>query len=133
MTEAPLAASTYQLLIHLAATVTVQVGRFGGFTFPAGYFCYTGSARRNLAARVRRHCSRDKRLRWHVDYLLAAEGARVVATRTTCQHECAANAALPGEVLVPGFGSSDCRAGCGSHLKYWGNAPLAADAVWQPV
>lgn len=133
MTEPPSAASTYQLLIFLAATVTVQVGRFGCFTFSAGYYCYTGSARRNLAARVRRHCSRDKRLRWHIDYLLAADGARVVATRTMSQHECAVNAALPGELPILGFGSSDCRAGCGSHLKYWGSAPLAAGAAWQPV
>lgn len=130
--DAP-AASTYQLLIHLTAEATIQIGRLGCFTFPAGYYCYTGSAKRNLAARVRRHCATDKRLRWHVDYLLAAVGARVVATRVTPIEECAANAALPGEVLVPGFGSSDCRAACGSHLKYWGTAPGATSSPWQPV
>ncbi len=114
--------TTYQLWVRLTHPAQVVVGRFGEFSFPAGDYCYTGSARRNLAARVRRHCASDKRLRWHIDYLLAAAGATVLATRTTAEPECAVNAAQYGRVLVPGFGSSDCRAGCGSHLKYCGVA-----------
>lgn len=111
---------TYQLLIALAAPVRIAVGRFGIFDFAAGYYCYTGSARRNLESRVARHLAADKTLRWHVDYLLAAPRARVVAVRRFVEDECTVNARTAGQVPVPGFGASDCHAGCVSHLKYLG-------------
>ena len=34
--------------------------------------------------------------------------------------ECALNQATAGAMPVPGFGASDCKHGCGSHLKYLG-------------
>lgn len=111
---------TYQLLIEITRPVRAQIGRFGKFAFPAGRYIYTGSARRNFAARVARHLRREKTLRWHIDYLLAAPGVRIAGVRRYVEDECAINRATPGEVLVDGFGASDCRAGCGSHLKYLG-------------
>jgi len=33
---------------------------------------------------------------------------------------CASNRAVRGRVVASGFGASDCRAGCGAHLKYLG-------------
>ncbi len=111
---------TYQLLIEVARPVGVTIGRLGGFAFPAGRYIYTGSARRNFEARVARHLRRDKTLRWHIDYLLAAPGVCIAGVRRYVEGECAINQATPGQVLVPGFGASDCRAGCGSHLKYLG-------------
>jgi Uri superfamily endonuclease len=111
---------TYQLLIDLAAPTTVAVGRFGVFAFPAGRYIYTGSARRNFEARIARHLRAEKTLRWHIDYLLAAPGARVAAVKRSRQDECLLNARTAGQVVVAGFGASDCRAGCGSHLKWQG-------------
>ena len=110
-------ARTYQLLIEVAAPVRVAVGRLGEFEFPAGLYCYTGSARRNLEARVRRHLSSMKKLRWHIDYLLAAPGVRIREVKPFREDECRVNRRTPGEIPTPGFGASDCRAGCGSHLK----------------
>ena len=115
----------YRLYIRLSAAVEVMVGRLGTFRFPAGDYVYTGSARRNLDARVARHCrratpERPKPLRWHIDYLLARPEATVVRVERLCADECAANQAVGGVVLVPGFGASDCIAGCGSHLRYLG-------------
>ena len=98
----------------------MHVGALGTFVFPAGRYLYTGSAVRNLEARIARHRARAKRLRWHIDYLLAAPGARVVTVLRSAAAECERNRATRGAVLVPGFGASDCRAGCGSHLKYLG-------------
>ncbi len=118
-------ARTYQLVIELTAPVRLRIGRLGGFDFPAGRYVYTGSARRNLAARVARHLSKSKRLRWHVDYLLASGKARVTGVRLSRRAECTLNRATPGAVLVPRFGASDCRARCGSHLKYLGPPPGA--------
>jgi len=113
----PADARTYQLLIEVSAPVRVCVGRFGTFDFPAGIYCYTGSARRNLEARLRRHLSASKALRWHIDYLLAAPGVRILEVRRHPVAECLINQRTVGAMPVPGFGASDCRAGCGSHLK----------------
>ena len=108
---------TYQLLIEVASPVRVCVGRLGEFLFPAGRYLYTGSALRNFEARIRRHLSPTKKMHWHVDYLLAAPGVRVCEVRRFSEAECLINSRTSGEVVVPGFGASDCRAGCGSHLK----------------
>ncbi|MDR0379956.1 MAG: GIY-YIG nuclease family protein [Candidatus Accumulibacter sp.] len=106
------------MLIEVATPVRVVVGRLGEFEFPAGLYVYTGSARRNFEARVRRHLSSTKKMRWHVDYLLAAPGVRVREVKHFCEDECLVNQRTAGEIPVPGFGASDCRAGCGSHLKF---------------
>jgi Uri superfamily endonuclease len=111
---------TYQLVIRLAQSSTVRIGRLGVFEMPAGVYVYTGSARRNLEARIRRHLSHEKRLHWHVDYLLGHPDARVIDVFRFAEPECEVNARTPGRCLVPGFGASDCRHGCGSHLKFQG-------------
>jgi Uri superfamily endonuclease len=111
---------TYQIVFRLCNPLSLPVGALGVRRFPAGRYVYTGSARRGLEARLRRHLSRDKRLRWHIDYLLSAPGVEVLSTRTFVEEECAVSQATAGEIPVEGFGASDCRRGCGSHLKYLG-------------
>jgi Uri superfamily endonuclease len=108
---------TYQLLIELQHPLRIPVGRLGLCEFAAGRYIYTGSARRNIEARIARHLSPTKRLHWHIDYLLTAPGVAVVGVRRYAEGECAINRATPGSVPIPGFGASDCRAGCISHLK----------------
>jgi Uri superfamily endonuclease len=113
---------TYQLHIRLSQPVRLQIGRLGEFDFPAGDYVYTGSAKRNFEARIARHMRRDKTLRWHIDHLLDAMETRVTSIVRAEHDECELNQATRGIVLVPGFGSSDCRKGCGSHLKFLGTA-----------
>ena len=108
---------TYQLLIEVSCPVRVTVGRLGEFDFPPGTYLYTGSAMRNYEARIRRHLSSTKKMRWHVDYLLAAPGVSVSEVRRYNAPECLINSRTVGQIVVPGFGASDCRAGCCSHLK----------------
>ena len=105
------------MLIEVAAPVQVRVGRLGSFDFPAGLYSYTGSALRNFEARVARHLSGAKKMHWHIDYLLAAPGVHVREVRRYDEAECAVNQRTVGAITVAGFGSSDCRSGCGSHLK----------------
>jgi Uri superfamily endonuclease len=112
---------SYQLLIEVRRPVCIRVGRLGTFRFPAGRYVYTGSATRNLEARIARHRGARQRLRWHIDFLLAAPGSRVARVRRSRLRECAFNQSARGAILVAGFGASDCRAGCGSHLKYRGH------------
>ena len=104
-------------MIEVADTVSVQVGRLGRFEFVAGDYVYTGSALRNFEARIRRHLSAVKKMHWHIDYLLAAPGVVVREVLRYSSPECAINQQLVGEIVVPGFGASDCRAACVSHLK----------------
>jgi Uri superfamily endonuclease len=114
---------TYLLLMRLHREVEITVGRLGTFGFPAGFYCYVGSARgpSGIGARVRRHLMRRKRPHWHVDYLLGeAQVTEIWTTASTDRLECVwaqTLLSLP-EVTAPvrGFGSSDCR--CPAHLFY---------------
>ena len=117
MTTTAKAQTTYQLYIGLSTTVDIRIGQLGTFTFPEGQYVYTGSAKNNIDARVQRHLSRDKKLHWHIDYLLNSAHASILSVKRTTLSECTANLAVRGEIVVNRFGASDCRAGCGSHLK----------------
>ena len=109
---------TYQLIINLFQPTIIRIGCLGKFDFLSGKYVYTGSARQHLVSRVKRHLTKDKKLRWHIDYLLAVEGAEVTAVHLSEKTECECNKAVKGIVLAAGFGSSDCKEKCGSHLKY---------------
>lgn len=67
----------YQLVIGLERTTIVVVGALGEHEFPRGTYVYTGRASKWLNKRVARHLRPEKRLRWHIDYLL--EHARIDA------------------------------------------------------
>ena len=113
---------SYVLVIDLEQDTRLTVGRLGTFDFPAGRYLYLGSALNGLEGRVRRHLRRDKKLHWHVDYLTtAADVSEVWWAISEERLECRwAEAALArgGQVVAPGFGSSDCR--CPTHLVYVG-------------
>jgi Uri superfamily endonuclease len=117
---APERATTYLLDIEIDRDTVLEVGRLGRCRFVAGRYTYTGSARRNLLARIRRHLRSSKTLHWHIDYLLSARNVKIVGIRLSDIGECDLNQSVKGTIPVSGFGSSDCRAGCGSHLKYRG-------------
>ncbi len=112
--------TTYQLIISLSAPCVLEIGRLGHFSFPTGHYVYTGSARRNLGARIKRHLSQHKNTHWHIDYFLAHRQARIIDVRYSPKPECTLNQQQQGDILVPRFGASDCREGCGSHFKYLG-------------
>jgi len=111
---------SYQLHLELTQPLRCMVGRLGEFEFAAGRYCYTGSARRGIDARIARHLRAHKALHWHIDYLLGAPGVRITRVLRSSRDECALNQATRGVIVVPGFGATDCRHGCGAHLKYLG-------------
>lgn len=112
--------TSYQLIIEVRRPVRIPVGRLGTFLFPSGRYVYTGSAKRNIEARIARHLRKKKALRWHIDYLLVRPSVNVEEVKRSTQGECLLNQKTRGKVLVQGFGASDCRNGCGSHLRYLG-------------
>ncbi len=108
---------SYSLFIRVKKTQNITVGRFGRFEFTAGNYIYSGSALRNILARLNRHLRKEKKLRWHIDYLLDAETVEIFKIVVSTTPECELVAAGGGTIIVPGFGASDCRSGCGSHLR----------------
>lgn len=109
----------YQLILRLALPATISVGALGSHRFPSGVYIYTGRASRGLSKRIERHLRKEKKLRWHIDYLVGLariEGIRIYPHKS--DQECSINnrtvRGLHGSFPVKGFGSSDCR--CASHL-----------------
>ncbi|MBL7075233.1 GIY-YIG nuclease family protein [candidate division KSB1 bacterium] len=128
----------YVLLIHLEKNRCLRIGKLGKLDFPAGYYAYVGSAMQGLRARVERHRKkRGKKVHWHVDYLLADENARIVATYlfpSPNRNECQVAEKVKGsdgvQIIAPGFGASDCRSRCRSHLFYLGsNRPFCREII----
>lgn len=112
---------SYQIMVAISADVAFSCGALGEISLGKGLYVYTGSAMRGLDARVARHRRKEKKLRWHIDYLLAQPNSAIVEIRvfpSPDREECVRNRILTdGGAVVPivGFGSSDCRE-CPSHL-----------------
>ena len=119
----------YTLVISLSREICLNVGKLSQQRFPKGHYTYTGSAlgkgALSLKRRISRHIQKEKRNFWHIDFLLANENATVttvVAAKTNEKSECKLNSYTKTErrarILVKGFGASDCRENCGSHLLF---------------
>ena len=108
----------YALIIRLEKDVTLKVGARGKTGFQKGTYVYVGSAQTNLKQRVLRHLRKEKRLFWHIDYLLNSDEARIEKVLYV-EGDKSAECALATEIgargeAVKGFGCSDCH--CTSHL-----------------
>jgi Uri superfamily endonuclease len=109
----------YQLILVLTRPVIIVVGALGEHAFPAGSYIYTGRASKGLSKRIARHGRAEKKLRWHIDYLLQdAQIEEIQIYPGKAEEECSINSktlqAVHGVFPVRGFGSSDCQ--CTSHL-----------------
>jgi Uri superfamily endonuclease len=122
-------AGVYVVWFRLTTGQRITVGRLGRFTFGEGRYAYTGRASRGLRARVRRHITGRGRRHWHIDYLLAAPHVRfdrVVLASIDAEMECVVNRAVGRDAVcvAPGFGATDCRRGCPTHLWWYGSDGL---------
>jgi Uri superfamily endonuclease len=110
--------ATYTLLIKLAQPRDIIIGKRGDYSFRDGHYAYVGSALNGLEQRIGRHLRHEKKLYWHIDYLLQyAEVRGVIYAETDSKQECRVAGELYDVLeVVPGFGCSDCR--CLSHLYY---------------
>lgn len=116
----------YHLILYLNRRLCIEVGALGQHEFPSGTYIYTGSAKRGLPQRVSRHIKKEKNCRWHIDYLTSLVSVEtLVIDASGTQSECERYhriAELPeAEVIVRGFGSSDCK--CSTHLSYFVASP----------
>jgi len=129
-TEMLPAKGIYTLIIFLRKEARLKVGKLDTQRFLAGYYTYTGSAlgtgSSSLKQRVTRHLQKRKRKFWHIDFLLAHENATVsavIAAQTDGKAECNMNLfvrkELEAKIPVVGFGASDCKQNCKSHLLFF--------------
>jgi len=119
----------YTLLLFVKHETAVAAGKLGKQQFPKGYYTYTGSALGKGAAlknRLSRHLKKQKQMFWHIDYLLTNKNVSIkaiIAVETKQKIECDVNSylknAYSSKILAKGFGSSDCKKRCGSHLLFF--------------
>ncbi len=131
---------SYTLIVFLETPSRIRISNRGWFNLKKGYYAYTGSALGNgavgLGRRVARHLKRTKTKHWHIDYLLASEKARVTAviacsasTSKECQISRNIQSIDGASVPIDGFGASDCKQGCRSHLVYCGESNVTEEIV----
>lgn len=126
--DIPQGTGTYLLMLFLARSRTIAVGKLGKVRFSSGWYGYVGSAMGpgGVASRVKRHLKINKSTHWHIDYLRAASrvtGVMIGLGKKVREHLWAshlAQAPLLGEP-VRGFGCTDCR--CVAHLYYFSVPP----------
>ena len=116
---------TYTLLLACKRPFRVRIGKLGQIRLEKGNYLYTGSALGtgavSLEQRVARHRRRNKRVKWHVDYLTVHREITVVNVicieinkRLECQINQQILSNLNGKPIIRRAGASDCK--CGGHL-----------------
>ena len=120
---------TYILVILLPENSKIKIGSLGKISFPKGFYVYMGSAMGTFGSvtlinRVKRHLSEsnDKKLHWHIDYLLDDPNSIIVKIYLIPSSqvlECIIAQEILGRAddYINNFGSSDCQ--CKSHLLYF--------------
>ena len=91
------------------------------YKFKKGYYVYIGSAMNSLIPRLSRHLSDEKKMHWHIDYLLKSPNSdirEILFTDSIKRIECdLANSIAKDGLETERFGCSDCN--CNSHLIYF--------------
>jgi sugar fermentation stimulation protein A len=103
----------------------IEVGLLGMVEFKKGYYLYVGSALNSLSGRINRHMRREKRLKWHIDYLIRhLKNIKAIPIQSSEDLECQiADSILNiSDGSIKGFGCSDCR--CESHLFWMRDNPF---------
>lgn len=99
---------SYLLLIRLPRGRSIKTkGR--SFALGGGYYVYVGSAMNSLEKRVERHFRKDKKLHWHIDFLLVEAkllGAYLIPSEERLEERISLEVGRYGEP-VPGFGAGD--------------------------
>lgn len=121
---------SYCLIINQENDSEIEIGkRLRKINFDKGHYVYVGSAMNSLEARLNRHLSDEKKIHWHVDYLLKqTEITDIIYNESTRRIECELSQYLSTKTDgIKDFGCSDCD--CESHLYYFKNRDEAIEQV----
>ena len=118
---------TYTLIMACKKPFKVKIGKVGQAQIEKGLCLYTGSAlgrgASSLEKRVSRHYRKNKRIKWHVDFLTVRP--EIVVETAVClesseRFECRISQLLISKLhakpVVLHAGSTDCK--CAGHLLY---------------
>ena len=114
----PTTKGSYVLIIKLLSAQTIKVGGLGEIYFPAGQYAYVGSAMGGFKSRLPHYFRKDKKLHWHIDYLLQKTRiSSIIISESHERIECTIAKALMRQFqCIVGFGSGDCK--CKGHLFF---------------
>ncbi|WP_297067674.1 DUF123 domain-containing protein [Thermococcus sp.] len=113
---------SYFLVIRLEANSEIRT-KSRLFQLQEGYYVYVGSAMNSLEKRVGRHFRREKKLHWHIDYLLRKARllrAYLIPNDEKLEEKLSLNVSKYGEP-VKGFGAGDV--GVDTNLYRFGEEP----------
>ncbi len=119
----------YCLIIKVDETSTIKIGKkLGEIQFKKGFYVYVGSSMNSLESRLKRHLSNEKKLHWHIDYLLKKAEIVDIIYNEDKKVECELSQYLASKTEgIKDFGCSDCE--CESHLHYFKNRDEAIECV----
>ncbi len=116
----------YVMVGCLSHELRIELRSVGIYDLHPGIYCYCGSAKGpgGLRARVNRHMNKETSKFWHFDYL--KENLRMLQIwwqtgkdAGECEIAQFLSNQKGAQIPVSGFGSSDCRNACVSHLIYF--------------
>lgn len=123
---------TYLLFLFIQQDINLTIGALGCKLFQQGNYIYVGSAfgPGGLEKRITRHLKQEKKIFWHIDYLLNDNFVKILAygkILSDYKIECNVVDQIRGtfqekSLIIKNFGSSDCN--CKSHLLYFNNIPV---------
>lgn len=116
---------SYIILGELKKDIHLKIGKLGNIFFKKGFYLYVGSAMNSLISRIKRHLRKNKKLRWHIDYIIPYfKNVKVLIINSKEKIECIISSEIEKicDGYIKGFGSSDCK--CKSHLYFFRKNPF---------
>lgn len=126
MDNIPSKKGNYILIFYLEKKIEHYMFRSNDFNLSPGYYLYCGSAHGSggLRGRIMRHRSRSSKKFWHIDFIKEYfHSLEYWCQVSSKKYECSLCQFLEnrmgGKISIKGFGSSDCRNKCKSHLIWF--------------
>ncbi|MFW9808933.1 MAG: DUF123 domain-containing protein [Candidatus Thorarchaeota archaeon] len=116
----------YTLIIQVEKDVSIKILSQYEVEFKSGIWVYVGSAMgsgsTSLENRIKRHFRSQKKIHWHIDYLLVRDAKLIKAfwAESPVHIECDIAQKIQSrdefQVGPKNFGSSDCQKRCSAHI-----------------
>ena len=99
------------LIIKIDECEILEIGSLGKIKIDNGYYVYVGSGGLNTIKRIKRHFSRKKKLKWHIDYLTIKypPNKAYIVIDEKIDESALSNLFINKYTYIRGFGSSDTK------------------------